>query len=417
MSMIPGRSADASVMTIDQLPSFSGYGDGYLGWDRYVTASRYREANPGMALDEIGRVWLFRHDHVTDLLKRPEEFRASQNRFAKAAGFAEGGPYRTFMMNQLITANPPAHTRMRTAARYFTRQLVERLVPMIRQQCDRFIDTFPDDGDIDFVEQFAVRLPINVILRLFNLPEADEEVLHSLSTRQTPSDLSPETRAKVDAANAEIRAYVEGAIAERRKHPLPQSEDILSGLISARDRGELEPDELWGLMIGLLVAGYGTTSKTIALGWLALLRHPDQMRMIREDRSLLPNAVEEVLRWEPSLDGPNRIVNQDMVFYGVELPAETLVSLSFAGANRDPRKFTEPDVFDVTRPNARQHLSFSVGIHRCVGAMLAQMQIPIAFGALMDRVDTEIAGEPVLNYRTSAFRGLRSFPLHVKRRS
>jgi cytochrome P450 len=210
-----------------------------------------------------------------------------------------------------------------------------------------------------------------------------------------------------------MREYVEAAIEERRKRPIEA--DILSGVVAARDQGEITDDELWSLVVSLIVAGHGTTANTIGLGVHTLLQHRDQLELIRGDRAWLQNAAEEILRYEPSLDGPARIANQTVEIAGVEISAEGVLALSLASANRDSRMFPDGDRFDVTRRNANRHLTFSAGIHRCLGAPLAQLQIPIALDALLDRLEVmEPAGEPTLTYST--FRGLSSLPLYVKRR-
>ena len=397
-----------------ELPAFSFVGSEYRGWDRYRTSARYREQEPGMALDELGRVWLFRYADAYEVALDKDRFRNMESAFAIALGFEPESPYRIFSQHQLITSNPPAHTRMRTASNHFARRLVRPLEPMIRERCDRLIDRFPDEGEVEFVREFAFKLPVSVIMSLLGLPESDEELIHELSPKLVPADTRPETRAEVDDANRRLREYAEATLEEHRRRPA--ADDIIAELANAEARGEILDDEAWALVISLLVAGHGTTTNTLGLAVHTLLQHRDQLERLRADRTLLPNAAEEILRYEPSLDGAPRIANEDVELNGISIPAETTVALSLASANRDPRQFQDGDRFDIGRRNARRHLSFGVGIHRCVGAPLAQLQLPVALDALLDRLETlEPAGEPEL--LDSTFRGLKTLPLYVKRKS
>lgn len=406
-------STTSETLALSELPGFSFYDPAYQGWDRYATAARYREADPPLAYDELGRVWVFRYDDIRAVLTDKTRFRNVEDGFAAATGYEIGSPYRTFAQHQLISQNPPKHTRMKDASRYFTRQHVTPLEPLIRERCDRLIDAFPDEGVVEFAYEFGFKLPVSVILRVLDIPETDEDTLHYLSPRIVPADTTDEMKVATDEANTRMRAYAESVIAYRREHPVEGN--IVGELIASHDRGEIETDEVWSLVISLLVAGHMTTAHSLALGVHHLLRHPDQLAMVRGDPSLLPNAAAEMLRYEPPLDGAPRIASEDVEIAGVEIPAETTLAMSFAAGNHDPRHFPDGDRFDITRPNAGRHLTFSAGIHRCLGAPLAQLQIPIALEALLDRLEViEPAGEAEIAHST--FRGLSRLPLFVKRR-
>jgi cytochrome P450 len=358
-------------------------------------------------------VWLFRHDDVRDVLSDHERFRNVHEAFAASLGFEPSSPYRTFSRNQLITSNPPAHTRMKNASRYFTRQHVTPLEPLIRARCDALIDALPDEGEIEFAYEFAFKLPVSVIMAVLGLPESDEDVIHDLSPKLVPAGTDAGSRVVADRGNADLRAYVESAIAYRRAHPIEGN--ITTELIASHARGEIEDDELWGLVISLIVAGHGTTANALALGMHTLLHHRDQLELLRADPSLAANAAAEILRYEPPLDGAPRITNEAVTIAGVAIPAETGLGLSLASANHDPRRFADPERFDITRADAARHLAFGHGLHRCLGAPLAQLQIPIALQALLERLEViEPAGEPQI--ADSTFRGLRALPLWVKRR-
>jgi cytochrome P450 len=407
------------VVTVDlslreDLGRFDQFSPSYLGWERYELLASLREREPPMALDAQGNPWLFRYDDVFAVLADKDRYRASGSEFAVALGM-EGGPWWDFLESQLITANPPDHTRIRKAARFFGTYLVRDLEPMIRESCDRLIDAFPEEGTIEFAYDFAFKLPVGVIMRMLNLPPEDEELIREYSPKAAaPADTSPEALAATDEANRRLREYIEAVIAERHVRPLEN--DVVSELAQTQARGELSADELWSLIVALIIAGHETTTSTLTLGVNTLLGNRDQLDLLRSDPTLLPIAAEEMLRYEAPIANLVRIPNEDVAFHGVEVPKDRMVMLSVAAAGRDPRFFPDPDRFDVTRSNARRQLAFGAGIHRCIGAPLAQLEIPIAFRALFERLEViEPAGEPKL--APHFIRGLSELPLHVKRKS
>jgi cytochrome P450 len=399
----------------DDLGQFDQFSPAYLGWERYELLASLRERETPVAVDAQGFLWLFRYDDVSAVLTDKRAYRASGSEFAVALGLGSGDPWWEFLEYQLITANPPDHTRIRQAASFFSKYLVRDLEPMIRETCDRLIDAFPDEGTVEFSYEFAFKLPVGVIMRMLNLPAEDEELIRENSPKAAgPTDTSPETIAATNEANRRLREYIEAVVAERRVTPIEN--DIVSELAKAQARGELSADELWSLIVALIVAGHETTTSTLSLGLKALLDNRDQLELVRSDPTLLRNAGEEMLRYEAPIAGLIRTPNEDVVFHGVEVPKDRMVMLSLAAAGRDPRMFPDPDRFDVTRTNARRHLTFGAGIHRCIGAPLAQLEIPIALGALFERLEViEPAGEPKL--ALSLLRGLSELPLHVERRS
>jgi cytochrome P450 len=401
------------IRSYDELARFEHYGPEYAGWGRYEFLAKYREQEPPIAIDEQDGIWLFRYEDVLRVLADTNGFFTVGSEFAVALG-QDSGPFWDFMEYQLITANPPNHTRIRKAAGFFSKHLVKDLEPLIRSSCDQLIDGFPDEGTVEFSYEFAFKLPVGVIMRMLNLPPEDEALIHAWSPKALPADPSPETLAATNEANRRLREYMEGVIAERRVTPIEN--DIVSELAATQARGELSEDELWALIVSLVIAGHETTTSALTLGVHTLLNNRDQLELLRTDPTLLPNAAEEILRYETAVPGTVRVPIETVVIHDVAIEKGTMVNLSTAAADRDPRRFPDPDRFDVTRRNARQHLAFSAGIHRCIGAPLAQLEIPIALGALLDRLEViEPAGEPKLAHHV--FRGLSELPLHVKRRN
>jgi cytochrome P450 len=408
------------VVAIDLGPSedlaqFDQFDPAYLGWGRYELLASMRERETPVAVDAQGFLWLLRYDDVSLVLADKRAYRASGSDFAVALGLGPGDAWWEFLEYQLITANPPDHTRIREAASFFSKYLVRDLEPMIRETCNRLIDAFPDEGTVEFSYEFAFKLPVGVIMRMLNLPAEDEELIRENSPKAAgPVDTRPETIAATNEANQRLRDYIEAVIAERRVKPIEN--DIVSELAKTQAQGDVSPDELWSLIVALIVAGHETTTSTLALGLHTLLANRDQLELLRSDPSLLRNAGEEMLRYEAPIAGLIRIPNEDVVFHGVTVPKDRMVMLSLASAGRDPRMFPDPDRFDVTRSNARRHLTFGSGIHRCIGAPLAQLEIPIALGTLFDRLEViEPAGEPQI--ALAFIRGYSELPLHVKRKS
>jgi cytochrome P450 len=393
------------------LPSFDLYDPAkYAGERRYSYIGELRENDPPLATDTFGTVHLLRYEDVRAGHVDSARFRAMETATAELMGLGEGAYY-DFQQHVVLTQNAPRHTRIRAAAmRYFTVRRVNQLKESIRQASEQLIRSFPEDEPFDFVESFAFKLPVGVIMRMLHLRSEDEPRIREWSPMTLPA--GPGTETVTNQANSWMRAYAQSAIDQRRSHPL--EDDIVTDLVHARDRDELDDDELWALIVALLLAGHETTTSTIALGMLALLRHPEQMALLRGDRGLAKNAVEEMLRNEPAVDADGRILAEDVELHGVTLPAGSFVRLNQASANHDPRQFVEPERFDITRSNAREHLTFGGGAHRCLGAPLAQVELPVAFEALLDELShVELAGDP--RYARTFFRGLESLPLRVRR--
>jgi cytochrome P450 len=284
----------------------------------------------------------------------------------------------------LLFLDPPDHTRVRRlVAKAFTPRTVERLRPDIVRLTDEVLDRF--DGTVDVISDLALALPITVIGEMLGVPEPDRDELQPV-VRASIAALDPgATLAELDVA---LRARdvlgerMEGLIAERRAHP---TDDLLSHLIHVEEAGDkLTPDELVSTIAQLFAAGFETTTNLIGNGLLALLDHPDQMARLRADLSLLGTAVEEMLRWDSPVQVDSRQPLVDVEVHAMPVrPGETVFTL-LGAANRDPRAFPDPDLFDVGRDGAAS-LSFGSGIHYCLGAALARAEGQVVFDRLLSR--------------------------------
>ncbi|MEM8705576.1 MAG: cytochrome P450 [Actinomycetota bacterium] len=307
---------------------------------------------------------------------------------------------RTGTMSMLML-NPPDHTRVRgLVARSFTPRRVEQLRPEVTAMCDQLLDEL--DGEGDFVDHVAFPLPANVISALVGVPESDRAYL-----RPMISDLgvgieptaSAEEIAAADAAGEVLTEYLIDLIAKRRADP---QDDLLTGMVQASD-GEDKLTETEVIVNTLLIyaAGFETTTHLLGNTVRQLVANPDQHQLLREDRSLIPQAVEEVLRYDPPVQVDGRYVFDDIEVGGVEIPAGSSTLTLLGACNRDPDLVDDPERFDVTRTDT-QVLSFGSGIHFCLGAALARLEGHALLGRLLDRYDTwEITAEPTWRKRVT----------------
>ncbi len=327
-----------------------------------------------------------------------------------------------FRTVNISTTDPPVHTRLRRLlSKAFTPRRVATLEGRVVAIAERLLDDLGDgDGDVEFdlIATLAYPLPVAVIGALYGVDDDDHADLKRWShavVAYTGSTVAQADLARVlDGALADFRAYLRGLVAERRRRP---RDDLLSDLVAAVDEGErLTEDELVATSINLLFAGHETTTNLIGNGTLALLRHPDQLDLLRRRPELLPGAVEELLRFDSPVQRVRRIVMSDIVLGGREIPAGSAVTAFLGSANRDPEQWDRPDDLDVTRPDVF-HMSFGGGPHFCIGAALARLEGRIAFQTLLDRFDDLQVADTFEDrwHPNIAFRGLTELPLRATR--
>jgi cytochrome P450 len=298
------------------------------------------------------------------------------------------------VFRNLLSLDPPDHARLRRLAQpSFTTRAIQPMRPRIRAIAERLLDDAdaaasargerrPNRG-MDLIRVFAAPLPIAVIFELLGIPQADRERVyawtHALLNVGAVTDAE-----QTKAALRPFIAYTRALVAAKRAEP---ADDLLSTLVAAEADGDrLDEDELLSMVFLLVLAGHVTTVNLIGNGALALLNHPDQLAMLRADPSLIPAAVEEILRyWGPVEIASERYARAPMDLDGIALAAGDLVIPDLAAANRDPARFADPDRFDITRPDANRHVAFGKGIHACLGAPLARLEGEVALGALLDR--------------------------------
>ena len=310
----------------------------------------------------------------------------------------------------MLDRDPPDHTRLRRlVSKAFTPRAVEALRPRIAGLVDDMLDAAGRQGSVDLVDALAFPLPFAVIAEMLGTPPADHERIRQLSgtiVRSLEPVADPELVAAIAAADAELTQIAGEMIAWKRANP---AGDLLTALINAEDDGDvLDDEELIAQTLLLYIAGHETTVNLIAGGTLALLRHPDQLALLRADPGLTGNAVEELLRYDSPVQASRRITLEPVTIGGVDIPAGSFVMASLGSANRD-ESFWGPDAAELRldRENARQHVSFGAGPHHCLGASLARLEASIALERLTARfpglaLDGEVTWNGRINLRGPA---------------
>jgi cytochrome P450 len=345
--------------------------------------------------------WITRYEDAREALADPRFSTATESLHValRRAGHGEriepADPVVGTPDHDLLATDPPEHTHLRGVVRkLFTPPAVERLRPLVQSVTDAAIDEIAPRGEADLVAELALPMPLVAICELLGVPVDEIRPLNTLA-------VSHENGIRRRRYELATRRYLHDLIARRRpsvRLDLPDEEqpDVLSALIAAcdRDRRLTELDVLDTLAVALL-AGQGAAGALIAHGLVALLEHPDQLALLRERPDLLRPAVEELLRYDgaPEL-ARSRITTEDVEIGGATIPAWSLVAVLIGAANRDPRRFEDPDRLDLERGDNR-HLAFGRGHHFCLGAPLARLEAQIAIGTLVRRLpDLELACAP-----------------------
>lgn len=307
----------------------------------------------------------------------------------------------------------PDHTRLRGLVnKAFTPRVVELLRPRIQTLVDEMLDAVAPASEMEVIRDLAYPLPVIVISEMLGVPPEDNARFSEWSAvlaRSLDPQSGPEGVEPLQRALEAFDDYFRGLIAERRKEP---RDDLLSALIAAEDEGDkLTEGELLATSRLILVAGHETTVNLIANGVLQLLRHPGELQKLRDDASLIENAVEEILRFDPPVQIDGRIALEDTDFDGVTIPRGSAAICLIGAANRDPEQFERPNEFDITR-GADRHLSFGFGAHYCLGAPLARIEGQIALATLVRRFnDLRLLQDPPDYKPNIALRGVATLPI------
>ena len=332
--------------------------------------------------------------------------------------------FEVFRQGNFVGMDPPEHHRLRTlVSQAFTPRVVQGLAPRIEAVCARLLDAVADQERFDLVDALAYPLPIIVIAELLGVPAEEHRLFQEWAATLFGGDQLGEAPDMADLERAleaiaptvrEMNGYVLEHIRNRRARP---GNDLISRLIAAEVDGvRLEDQQMVGFVALLLVAGHVTTTALLGNAAVTFDRHPGTDAALRADPDRLPQAIEEVLRWLPPFPELGRRVTRPVVLGGHELQAGAMVMTHLGTANRDPRRFDAPHVFDVTRhPNP--HLTFGHGIHFCFGAPLARLEARIALRMLQERFRTMAVPsyEDVTYQNPAVIIGVRRLPVEVVR--
>lgn len=318
----------------------------------------------------------------------------------------------------MLRMDPPDHDRLRNlVSKAFTPRSLNTMRPAIEPLVANELDRVASIGEMDLVADLALAVPAASMCAMLGVPFEDRHKLTklvSLVTYRLARKAYPHLQGQSEAAIMELAVYMMHLIEERRARP---TDDILGQLVSVEESGDrLSNDELLQQSIGLLVAGLETTIGLIANGMVCFSRYPEQFEKLAANPQLANSAVEECLRFEPSVPITRRTLWEDTEFSGVTIPANANVYAMLIAANRDPHYFTEPDLFDITRNEAR-HCSFGGGIHFCVGSHLARMNAEIAFNQMAKRFTAIEVDEAKIEWAPSLFRIPGSIPARFRLRA
>ena len=382
----------------------------------YPLYKRYRETEP-MHFSEMGVWTLTRYDDILAVL-RDDRFSVDPRNATEIERFFPASddtprPFEQMAGLILLFTDPPDHTRMRNLVnKAFTRRVVEELRPHVQDIVNDLLDQVEGKGEMDVISDFAFQLPALVICELMGVPVEDRDKFHGMSADIAPI-LDPITPPVVlekamYTAGLFIMYFVQ-LLDERRKNP---REDLLSALLSAEEHDQkLSQEEVIALCVLIFIAGHETTQNLIGNGLLGLLRHPDQLELLRSDPLLTRNAIEELLRYDSPVQLTGRSALTDVEVGGRTIKKGQEAVVLLGAGNRDPAVFNDPDRLDITREKVSV-LSFGGGVHFCLGAPLARLEGQIAFRALLERFPKlELATDEPEFRETLTLRGLKSLPV------
>ncbi|MEJ0019667.1 MAG: cytochrome P450 [Acetobacteraceae bacterium] len=363
--------------------------------DPHGVFRHYRPITPLIAREGSGYLVIRSHD--VHALMRDPRLRHAETDYVELRGISSGAIYDTFR-DSMLTANGAVHRRRRAPfTRTFAARLITDLRPQVRAIADDLIEEWHAEGEVDLIGRYASLIPARAVSRLFGLPQADIPHFTTLVyevSRILSFTFGPDALPGIEAATRELTGYIDDLLRARRGGP---AGDFLVGYLADADlKGELSPAEILVQIVTLIIGATDTTRVALAVQVALLLQHREQWEAICRDRLLIPAAVSESLRFEPSVGAVSRVTLEDIPLGGAVLPAGQYVSLSTMSAMRDATAYDRPDDFNIFRTDlARTHLVFGGGAHRCLGEALAWVELEEGLAALAARIpQLRLVGEP-----------------------
>jgi len=389
-----------------------------LEWrqDPWPLYRRFQDEAP-VHPDPRGGAWLVTRWDDCDQVLRDRRFGSDPSKLNEAGRDAIGSNdvYQAGT-SVLLFLDPPDHTRIRSlVSKAFTPKVVSGLRPWVEDLVDHLLDATIEAGELEVLRDVGYPLPAEVICQLLGVPTSDRDQFRAWSaaaSRLLDGNLEPADQEAGVTAVMALFGYFADLLEDRHRQP---GDDLLSGLVAAEEQGDrLSPEELLTTVVTLFVAGHETTMNLIGNGTLALLDHPDQLDALAGDPARARATAEEALRFEGPVQLVARVALEPVTIADAHLDVGDSVTVGIAAANRDPRRFADPDRFDAHRDDAG-HLAFSLGPHHCLGAALARLEAEVAFAAIARRCrDLELVG-PRPQYRAHAIlRGLDALPVRFR---
>lgn len=367
--------------------------DPELAVDPFPILARLRAIDPVFAAEALGSFVVTGHDPAREVLARKDgDLRWEQFQRMRHGDDVVNQPYFTIMADSVLMKAGEDHRRVRqTFQRNFRPGLVDTLRPAITDRAHQLIDAFVDPsggpGRVELMAAFASPLPLSAISQLLAVPHEDEADIYQwmhgfkLAVQMLPLD-ADQLKVANDSMSA-LDAYFRQLVARRREEPV---DDLVNKMIADTDDGTLTEDELIANLWSIYVGGHDTSALSICNAMVTLLRHPDQLRALQEDMSLLPNAVQEILRHIGTVHGTHRLLSEEIELGGHRIPADTPIMVYLSAANHDESWCPHAEQFDISRDVPPDHLTFGHGPHKCPGQHMARAVIDIAVEALLSRL-------------------------------
>jgi pimeloyl-[acyl-carrier protein] synthase len=380
----------------------------------YPLYHRLRTEDP-VHWDPYLHTWIVtRYADVITVLQHFSASRTPTPEQLTALGLSKLVPFAQVLVRQMLFLDPPAHGRIRSlASNAFTPRRVESLRLHIQDIMDSLMDAVQDKGRMDVITDLAYPLPAIVTAEMLGLPTSDWQQLVAWSADFAEVlgnfQHNPEGAPRVLRSLEEMTEYFRAAIREHQEHP---RDDLISAFLVAEHEGDrLTEEEVVANSIMVMTGGQETTTNLIGNGILTLLRNPDQLEPLRTDPDLIPNAIEELLRYESPIQYTSRLAPDDVVLGGKTIRKRQAVIAVMGAANRDPERFPEPDRLDISRQDNR-HLAFAWAAHFCFGAPLARLEGHVAFETILRRMpNLRLEPGPVKWRANLGFRGLTTLPV------
>ncbi len=409
------------MVDIDDVLSLANLARPEVRADPYPLYARLRSEDPVHWDEPMGFWVLTRYTDVVQALHEPrfskaQGMAAALNRYPEEERAAAALMHR-FFSKQLLYADPPYHTQLKVLMnKAFTPRAVNAMRPHIERIVDDLLDGIRPGEQMDVISQFAYPLPALVILGMLGLPSSECRRFKEWSDdfAATLGVVRRVPRTKMEKAGRTLAAFAAYIDSFQASHCLAGHADLLTAMFNAEEDGSgLTREELVANAMLLLAAGHETTTNLIGNGLLALLRHPDQLQLLRDDPERLPDAIEEMMRYDSPVQVVWRMAAEDIELGDKVIRPGQMVNILLGAANRDPAQFPDPDRFDLGRAAARQ-LGFSLGTHFCLGAPLARLEGQIAFAALLRRcTGLRLAADNLEYNEQPVFRALTALPVTI----